>query len=55
MKGTIDIHKNCPWKKTDVYMDILEVIEPSIWKEKNTVEVSQYAHDLIQNNLNKAN
>lgn len=55
MKGTINIHKNCPWKKTDVYMDIIEVIEPSVWKEKNTVEVSQYAHDLIQNNLNKAN
>lgn len=36
-------------------MDIIEVIEPSVWKEKNTVEVSQYAHDLIQNNLNKAN
>ena len=54
MRGTIDIHKNWPWKRTDVYMDILEVIEPSVWEEKNTVEVSQYAYNLIQNNLNKA-
>lgn len=53
MKGTFDIHKNWPFKRSHVYMDILEVIEPTIWKEKNTVEVSQYAHDLILNNLNK--
>ncbi len=52
-KGTFDIHKNWPWKKTHVYMDILDVIEPTVWSEKNTVEVSQYAHDLILNNLNK--
>ena len=53
MRGTFDIHKNWPFKRTHVYMDILEVIEPSIWKEKNTVEVSQYAHDLILKNLTK--
>lgn len=55
MRGTFDIHKNWPWKRTHVYMDILDVIEPSVWQEKNTVEVSQYAHDLILNNINKAN
>ncbi len=55
MKNTFDIHKNWPWKRTDVYMDILEVIEPSVWKEKNTVQVSEYAHNLIQENLNKVN
>ena len=48
MRNTINIHKNWPWKKTHVYMDILETIDPSVWNEKNTVEVSQYAHDLIQ-------
>lgn len=51
MKGTINIHKNWPWKKTEIYMDILDVIDPSIWKEKNTVEVSEYAHNLILNNI----
>lgn len=55
MKGTFEIHKNWPWKTSHVYMDILDVIEPSVWDEKNTVEVSQYAHDLILNNLNKIN
>lgn len=51
MKGTINIHKNWPWKKTHVYMDILEVLQPSVWETKNTVEVSQYAQDLIQKDL----
>ena len=46
-KGTFDVHKNWPWKRTDVYMNILEVIEPSVWQEKNTVEISDYAHNLI--------
>lgn len=55
MKGTFEIHKNWPWKTSHVYMDILDVIDPSVWDEKNTVEVSQYAHDLILNNLNKIN
>ena len=55
MSGTFAIHKNWPWKTSHVYMDILDVIEPSVWDEKNTVEVSQYAHDLILNNLNKIN
>ncbi|MCR5063476.1 MAG: 1-acyl-sn-glycerol-3-phosphate acyltransferase, partial [Treponema sp.] len=53
MKGTGNIHVNWPWRKTDVYMDILEVIEPSVWDKKNTVEVSQYAHDIIYNDINK--
>ena len=52
MRGTFDIHKNWPWKITDVYMDILEVIDPSVWETKNTVEVSQYAHDLILKDIN---
>ena len=52
MKGTFEIHKNWPWKTSHVYMDILDVIDPAVWQEKNTVEVSQYAHDLILNNLN---
>ena len=55
MRGTFDIHKNWPWKMTRVDMDILDVIEPSVWESKNTIEVSQYAHDLILNNLNKNN
>ena len=53
MRGTIDIHKNWPWKKTDVYMDILEVIDPSVWKDKTTVEVSQHAYELLYNDIYK--
>ncbi len=56
MKGTTDIHKNWPWKRTDVYMDVLEVINPSVWNDKTTVDVSNYAHEIIYNDLyNKSN
>lgn len=55
MQGTENISKNWPWKKTDVYFDILEVIEPSVWQDKKTVDVAQYTHDLILNNINKEN
>ena len=55
MKGTFNIRKNWPFKRSHVYMNILDVIEPSIWQTKNTVEVSQYAHDLILNDQNKDN
>ena len=54
MKNTFDIHKNWPWKRTHVYMNILELIEPSVWDEKNTVEISQYAHDLILKDQEKS-
>lgn len=55
MKGTSAIHKNWPWKRTDVYMDILEVLEPSFWEGKTTVDVSNYAHDIIYNDINNSN
>ena len=55
MKGTSEIHKNWPWKRTDIYMDILEVLEPSVWEGKTTVDVSNYAHDIILNDINNSN
>ena len=32
-------------------MDILDVIQPDVWDNKSTVEVSQYSHDLIAKKL----
>ncbi|MCR4901162.1 MAG: 1-acyl-sn-glycerol-3-phosphate acyltransferase [Treponema sp.] len=51
MQGTENISSNWPWKKTDIYMDILDVIQPDVWKEKTTVDVADYAHDLIQKKI----
>ena len=37
-------------------MDVLEVINPSVWNDKTTVDVSNYAHEIIYNDLyNKSN
>lgn len=53
IQGTEKIHKNWPLKRTDVYFDILEVIDPSIWQEKSTVQVADYTRELIVNNIKK--
>ena len=55
MKGTGNIHVNWPWRKTDVYMDILEVIDPKVWKEKDTVQVASEVQELIQKKIDEEN
>ena len=54
MQGTEKIAKNWPWKKTDVYMDILDVIEPNVWKEKDTVQVASEVQEMIQKKIEEA-
>ena len=51
MQGTEKIAKNWPWKKTDVYMDILDVIDPAVWKEKDTVQVAAEVQNMIQKKI----
>lgn len=48
--GTEKVHKNFPFHKTEVYFDILEVIEPG--KEKTT-ELALNIKEIMQENLNK--
>ena len=48
--GTEKIHKNFPFRRTHVYFDILEIIEPS--KEKTT-ELAPIIKEAMQENLNK--
>lgn len=52
-QGTENIHKNHPWKKTDVYFDIIKVIYPEEYEEKSTVELSDYVYNLVKNYLDK--
>lgn len=48
--GTQNIHCNFPWHKTDVYFDILDVVEP---EEKKTVELSREIRAEMQEHLNQ--
>lgn len=51
VKNTNLIHKHFPFKRTNVVIEVLDVIEYEDFKDKNSVEVSTYAHDLIEENL----
>ena len=48
--GTEKLHKNFPFRKTDVYLDILKVIEPS---NEKTTELAPMIKEIMQENLNK--
>lgn len=48
--GTEKVHKRFPFRRTDVYLDILEVIEPHRAK---TTELAARIKDVMQENLNK--
>lgn len=48
--GTEKIHKNFPWRGTDVYLNIIEVIKPT--KEK-TVDLAEHIKTLVEQELEK--
>lgn len=48
--GTEKIHKNFPFHRTDVYLDILECVE---FSDNKTTELSPKIKEIMQNNLNK--
>ena len=48
--GTEKIHKNFPFHKTDVYFDILKIVEPS---HDKTTELAPMIKKAMQDNLNK--
>ncbi len=51
IKNTELAAKNFPWKKTDVYLDIIGVIDADVVKAHNTVELSGMARELMENHL----
>lgn len=53
--GTEKIHKNFPFKRTDVYIDILEVISAEEVKSIKSVELSDKCEALIKANMDKYN
>lgn len=48
--GTQEIHRNFPWRVTDVYFDILDVIQPG---KKKSVELSGQIRTEMQTHLNQ--
>lgn len=52
MTNTLDIHKNFPFKKTKVVLNVVKVLEYDEYKELNTQEVADYTRKLIANDLN---
>ena len=48
-KNTDLVHKNFPWKKTVVYLDIIEVIYPEQYKGKNTTQIAEECSLIIGN------
>lgn len=51
--NTDKIHKNFPFRRTVVYLDIIDVIDPSVYKEINTNDLALKCHDMILDFQNK--
>lgn len=50
IQGTENIHKNFPWRKTDAYFDILNVIQPG---SRKTVQLSEEIRGIIQEHIER--
>ena len=53
IRGTEQVMKNFPFKKTDVYLDILEVIDAERVKAMSTNELSDYSRALMESHLSE--
>ena len=51
LKNTQFVHKRAPWRKTIVYVDVLEVLYYDDYKDKSTHELAEYASNLILQDL----
>ena len=52
-KGTLDIHKNFPFKRTDVYMEVTDVIPADYLKAHRTTEIGERVRESLDNKLYK--
>lgn len=51
--GTENIHKNFPFKKTVVVLDVLKIIEPEEYQNMKTVDIAKQAEKIMQENIDK--
>lgn len=54
VRGTENVKKRLPFRATDVYLDILEVLPPERVKEMSTNELSDHSRALMEESLAKA-
>jgi 1-acyl-sn-glycerol-3-phosphate acyltransferase len=47
------IHKNFPFKRTRVIIEILDVLEYEDFKDKSTVEISSEVHNMMEESIGK--
>ena len=52
MKGTSNIHKNFPFKRTKVQMKVVQVLYKEDYANMNATELSDYVHGIMYNDLN---
>lgn len=53
LQNSFKVPKRAPFKATDVYFDVIEVINYEEYKEKTTQEISDYCHNLVKENLDQ--
>lgn len=51
MKGTPDIHKNFPWKRTRVEMKCVQVLYKEDYANMNATELTEYVHKIMYQEL----
>lgn len=49
--GSEKIHKNAPWRHTDVYLDILEVLPADFVKENSTAVIGERVQQMLLDHL----
>ena len=49
--GTENIHKNAPWRHTDVYLDVLDVMSAEFVKENGTAVIGDRVQQLLLTHL----
>ena len=54
MRGTADIHKNFPFKRTKVQMKCVQVLYKEDYDGMNATELSNYVHNIMYKDLEEA-
>ena len=51
IQNSCQVKKRSPWKSTNIYFDVIEVIPYEEYKDKNTQEISEYCHKVMKERL----
>lgn len=53
VQNACQVKKRFPFRSTTIYFDVIEVLKYDDFKDKTTQEISDYAYEVIKNNLNE--